>query len=174
MTPSPRGTVRRVQFPRRRRLKATIGSMTTTTETEDLLGLVELLLLPLLLRAQGVRNLQDRPLCVARATYKKETLARDFFRDRERESEITLTTSSGKFASCATWIPKLWSHTPRATLYRSVISLPVSDAGFDSTCATTCKFSTCLTVCASCVSSWKCVANKTEARVTVERCLVGQ
>lgn len=78
----------------------------------------------------------------------------------------TLTTFSGKFASCATWIPKLWSETPGSTLYRSVMSrswlvLPVLV-----TCATTCRLVTWGICWSSAVNSWKCVANKQKARIS--------
>lgn len=35
---------------------------------------------------------------------------------------LTLTTFSGKFASCATWIPKLWSETPSSQSFRETSS----------------------------------------------------
>lgn len=60
---------------------------------------------------------------------------------------------------------------PGMTLYSRVMSFPVSVSGFDSTCATTCRFLTCETCCASAVNSWKWVAKSTEARVMVDRCL---
>ena len=97
---------------------------------------------------------------------------------------LTLTTSSGKLASSATCIPKLWSHIPwgssenkisqkesftipGSTLYKSVISRSL----LFSTCATTCKFFTCEICWSSAVSSWKWVANRQKACICEAMCL---
>lgn len=80
-----------------------------------------------------------------------------------------LTTVSGKWASSATWIPKLWSQTPSSTLYSNVISLLSPSLMWTATF----RFLTCGTVCDNVVSSWKCVANKQKARICVAMCLWG-
>ena len=100
------------------------------------------------------------------------------------KNDLTLTTSSGKLASSATCIPKLWSQIPwslsekknlqkesftipGSTLYKSVISRSL----LFSTCATTCKFFTCEICWSSAVSSWKWVAKRQKACICEAMCL---
>lgn len=97
------------------------------------------------------------------------------------------TTDSGNWASSATWIPKLWSHTPSTTLYKRVISRPPPElfllpkvevpwlVSFSSetppTCAETCRLPTKGAVSPRAVSSWKWVANRQKLLILVTMCL---
>lgn len=63
---------------------------------------------------------------------------------------------------------------PGSTLYNNVISLFPSSVVGSATCATTWRFLTCETCWSSAVSSWKCVANKQNARISVAICLLNK
>ena len=80
------------------------------------------------------------------------------------DTKLTSITCLGKRAISATWIPKLWSHTPGLTWYSRV------SESSDVT-AVTCWFDTVVTSSASRVSSWKCVANRQNAFTSLARFL---